>query len=302
MIITDVPAMKCYIRWFTSDVPFLSKYLHNLWLNGDKTFYGGCRRCNSKTCIDFLTENQRGTQEIEFDNLDKDLKTKRLCLKISRKYRWEYEEAVWYRDEYKLLRKKKEKEKKEKKTRIKWNLKSFFDRSSSANPKKIDNDFIPVSDSQLEHQKIEHDKTQIQLQPKIHQASLNILKDLFEYSNESCEEFMRYEHKEILKGMLASKRIPYCRNCKSESCLDFPSEFFKLVYQLEFIILRYRHKKLVLDFCNEMSSFIKNMHGFKKFYEDLSNSKEKNETFHSNTKEDSSDRVNTLTEKDHKFF
>ena len=44
--------------------------------------------------------------------------------------------------------------------------------TSSANPKKIDNDFIPVSDSQLEHQKIEHDKTQIQLQPKIHHPSL----------------------------------------------------------------------------------------------------------------------------------
>ena len=65
--------------------------------------------------------------KINFKDLDKDLKTKRLCLKISRKYRWEYEEAVWYRDEYKLLLKKKEKEKKEKKTRVKWNLKSFFD-------------------------------------------------------------------------------------------------------------------------------------------------------------------------------
>ena len=51
------------------------------------------------------------------------------------------------------------------------------------------------------------------------------LKALFEHSNESCEKFMRYEHKEIFKGMLASKRIPYCRNCKSESCLDFPSEY-----------------------------------------------------------------------------
>ena len=51
------------------------------------------------------------------------------------------------------------------------------------------------------------------------------LKIVFRDSNKNCEKYMRYEHKEVLKGMLASVRIPYCRNYKSKSCFDFLSEY-----------------------------------------------------------------------------